>query len=128
MSFWDAFFLLLIYVPLIMLWIFAVMDIFGRDDMSGVSKALWVAVVILLPYLGTLIYLLTRRPTAQERAALDEANRDVLASSSPPSSAEQISTLADLHDRGKLSDTEFASEKARILGVAPAPALAPATA
>ena len=37
---------------------------------------------------------------------------------SPSSTAEQLKVLADLHDRGKLSDSEFASEKARILGSA----------
>jgi uncharacterized membrane protein len=59
-TFWDVFFILLIWVPLIMLWIFALADIFQRDDLGGGSKALWVAVVILLPFLGTLIYLIAR--------------------------------------------------------------------
>ena len=35
MSFWDTFFLLLIYIPLIMIWAFAVIDIFRRDDIHG---------------------------------------------------------------------------------------------
>ena len=35
MSFWDVFFLLLIYVPLIIVWGFAVLDIFRRDDIHG---------------------------------------------------------------------------------------------
>ena len=59
-TFWDVFFILLIWVPLIMLWIFALADIFQRDGLSGGSKALWVAVVILLPFFGTLIYLIAR--------------------------------------------------------------------
>jgi hypothetical protein len=49
----------------------------------------------------------------------------------PPSTAEELKTLADLHDRGKLSDSEFASEKARLLlsaGSDPAAATAPAPA
>ena len=78
MSFWDVFFLLLIYIPLIIVWGFAVLDIFNRDDIHGATKALWVAVVIFLPFFGTLIYLLLRRPggTPEEREALDAANRD----------------------------------------------------
>ena len=59
-TFWDVFFILLIWVPLIMLWVFALVDIFQRADIGGGSKALWVAVVILLPFLGTLIYLIAR--------------------------------------------------------------------
>ena len=117
MSFWNAFFLLLIYIPLIMLWVFAVMDIFRRDDMGGFSKAIWVAVVIFLPYFGTLIDLISRRPggTPEERHAIDQANREFVQSYTPTTSATELSTLADLHDRGKLSDEEFAAEKARLL-------------
>jgi hypothetical protein len=119
MSFWDAFFLLLIYVPLIMLWIFAVADIFRRDDIGGMSKALWCAVVIILPYLGTFIYLLMRRPggTAEERKEIEVANREFVQQYAPADSASQLATIADLHDRGKLTDDEFATEKARLLKV-----------
>jgi hypothetical protein len=59
-TFWDVFFLLLIWIPLITLWIFALADIFRREDMGGGSKALWVACVVFLPFLGTFIYLLSR--------------------------------------------------------------------
>ena len=123
MSFWDAFFLFLIYVPLILVWGFAIFDIFRRDDLGGGSKALWLVVVILVPFFGTLIYLLFRRPgaTPEEREAIDSASRDFVARYSPSSSADQLQVLADLHDRGKLTDTEFATEKARVLGTASAP-------
>ncbi|HET6172778.1 MAG TPA: SHOCT domain-containing protein [Gaiellales bacterium] len=117
MSFWDAFFLLLIYIPLILVWGFAVLDIFRRDDVRGVSKAIWLAVVIFIPFFGTLIYLLMRKPgaTPEERRVMDTANRDFVESYSPTTTAEQIKMLADLHDRGKLTDEEFHNEKARLL-------------
>jgi hypothetical protein len=54
--------------------------------------------------------------TPEERAALDEASRDFVQRYSPDSSATQLQTLSDLHDRGKLTDAEFAAEKARVLG------------
>ena len=73
-TFWDVFFLLLIWVPLITLWIFALADIFRRHDMHGGSKALWVACVVFLPFLGTFIYLLTR-PAMD--AALDDYASDM---------------------------------------------------
>ena len=57
-TFWDAFFLLLIWVPLIMLWGFALYDIFfQRWDLTGWAKAIWVAAIFVLPWLGVLIYL-----------------------------------------------------------------------
>ena len=81
MDFWNSFFLLLIYIPLIMVWGFAVLDIFRRDDIHGGSKALWLVVVIFLPFIGTLIYLIMRQPgsTPEERQALADAQRDYVA-------------------------------------------------
>ena len=117
MSFWDAFFLFLIYIPLIIVWGFAVLDIFRRDDIHGGSKALWLVCVIFLPFFGTLLYLLLRRPgaTREERAAHrrrePRLRRRLFAGEHD---GEQLSVLADLHDRGKLNDSEFAAEKARV--------------
>ena len=126
MNFWDVFWLLLIFIPLLMIWGFALMDIFRRDDISGGMKALWIVAVVFLPFVGTLIYLIFREPgaTAVERQQMDEASRDFVQKYAPDNvqkyapdnMAQQLATLSDLHDRGKLSDTEFAAEKARVLG------------
>src|SRR3954447_8453381 len=120
LSFWNFFWLLLIYIPLLLVWGFALVDIFRRDDMSGWLKALWVACVILVPFLGTLIYLLFRPAgaTAQERQMIDQSSRDFVERYSPSNTAEQLKTISDLHDRGKLTDAEFAAEKSRVLGTA----------
>lgn len=116
-TFWNAFFLLLIWIPLIFMWTFALIDIFRRDDIGGLSKALWLVCVIVLPFFGTLIYLFARPAgaTREERAAIDSASRDFVAEYTPDNSAAQLKTLADLHDRGKLTDDEFAAEKAHVL-------------
>ncbi|MDA1361002.1 SHOCT domain-containing protein [Glycomyces luteolus] len=120
MSFWDFFWLLVIWLPLMMVWMFALFDIFRRDDLKGWLKALWVVVVILLPFFGTLIYLIARPAgaTVAEREAIDESSRAFVAKYAPDNVAEQLRVLADLHDRGKLTDTEFETEKARVLGAA----------
>jgi len=117
MSFWNAFFLFLIYIPLIFVWGFAVLDIFRRDDTSGFGKAMWLIVVILLPFIGTLIYLLLRPAgaTPEERERIDAASRRFVEHYTPSTPAEDLAMIADLHDRGKLTDAEFASEKAKIL-------------
>ena len=123
-TFWENFFLLLIFLPLALIWVFALMDIFRRDDIGGGWKAVWVACVILVPFLGTLAYLIVRPAgvTEDERMLRAEARR-ALAAESPADAASQLQALADLHDRGKLTDDEFAAEKARVLGSdPPAPA------
>lgn len=127
MDFWDVFWLLLIFIPLLLIWGFAIIDIFRRDDLSGWLKALWIVVVILMPFLGTLIYLIFRRPgaTPQERQAMDQASREFVAKYAPSDTAQQISLLSDLHDRGKLTDAEFAAEKARVLDAARTGSAAP---
>lgn len=116
MDFWDVFWLLLIFIPLLLIWGFALVDIFRRDDMPGWLKALWVICVILAPFFGTLIYLLFRRPgaTPQERHAMDQASREFVEKYAPSDHAQQLAVLSDLHDRGKLTDAEFATEKARL--------------
>ena len=117
-TFWETFFLFLLFVPLAMIWAFALLDIFRRDDIGGGWKALWVTCVILLPFFGTLIYLIARPSgaTREERVMIDEANREFVARHAPSNGASELSVLADLHDRGKLTDEEFAAEKARLLG------------
>jgi hypothetical protein len=120
-TFWENFFLFLIFLPLAMIWAFALIDIFRRDDIGGGWKAVWVACVILVPFFGTLIYLITRPSgaTKEERVAIDQASREFVEKYSPSSAAEQLQVLSDLHDRGKLTDEEFAAEKARLLGTGP---------
>jgi hypothetical protein len=116
-TFWETFFLILIFLPLALVWAGALFDVFRRDDLRGVSKALWVAAIFLLPFVGTLIYLIARPTgvTPEERELIDQANR-VAAGSTPEARAFELQALADLHDRGKLTDEEFAAEKARVLG------------
>jgi hypothetical protein len=117
-TFWENFFLFLIFLPLAMMWGFALVDIFRRDDISGFSKALWVVCVILLPFLGTLIYLIARPAgaTREERELVDAGGRGFDTRYSPSNGTSELLALADLHDRGKLTDAEFTAEKARLLG------------
>ena len=117
-TFWETFFLLLLFIPLLMVWAFAMVDIFRRDDINGWLKAAWLVCVLLVPFFGTLIYMITRPAgaTAEERAMLDQASREFVAKYSPTDGVSELQVLSDLHDRGKLTDSEFAAEKARLLG------------
>jgi hypothetical protein len=118
-SFWEAFVLLMIYVPLLLIWGTSMVDIFRRDDIGGGRKALWLVTVLVLPLLGTLIYLITRPAgaTQRERQLIESASRDFVARYAPDDSAQRLQVLADLHDRGALSDAEFQAEKTRALSM-----------
>jgi hypothetical protein len=61
--------LIIVLVPLVIAWAYALIDIVKRVDIGVGAKALWAVCVILLPFLGTLIYLLLRPASANARAA-----------------------------------------------------------
>ena len=57
---WGSFLFFFIFVPLIMLWVFALVDLFSRKGMSAIVRVLWLLFIIFLPIIGPLIYLLVR--------------------------------------------------------------------
>jgi len=117
-TFWESFFLFLIFLPMVMLWAFALVDVFRRQELSGWSKAAWVACIIFVPFLGTFAYLIVHPArTRYDEAYVGEPDRVYTARPVTTSNGvSELQTLADLHDRGKLSDAEFATEKERVLG------------
>lgn len=126
MTFWQLFLLLMIFIPLIMLWIFTLVDLFQRADLTGVAKALWAIAIVLLPLIGMLVYFLLRdseAPAAGDRPADDRPVSAPAASSDPNGSAlgaadvaDQLERLADLRDKSILTDDEFQREKDKLLG------------
>ena len=121
--FWTMFefFLWIIWIW-ILIWIF--IDIFRSRDLSGWGKALWFLFVLFIPLIGVLVYLIARGSSMHERAAQDARRQDQefrqyvqeAESSAPASTADQLSKLADLRDRGVISAQEFEREKAKVLG------------
>lgn len=92
-------------------------DLFRDHELSGWYKAIWALVLIFAPFLGTLIYLLARGNGMRERALAQQAEmREQLMQSGAGSTADELAKVAKLHDAGKLSDAEFETAKARIVG------------
>lgn len=105
------------------LWIWiavgVVFDIFRSHDLSNWSKALWLLFIFVLPLLGVLIYLIVRGHTMHEHEVQDHAQyhafRQFLRSGTSSGPADDLSRLADLRDRGVLTDEEFERAKAKVL-------------
>ena len=118
--FWSMlwFFLFFIWIYLLIV-VFS--DIFRSRDMGGGAKALWCLFVIVLPYLGVFVYLIARGHKMQEHAQETAARTRGYQPAGPAapahdgSTAEEISRLADLRDRGVISEAEFQQGKARAL-------------
>ena len=121
-------FLSMLWFFLWILWIFLLVrvftDIFRSRDLSGWGKAGWSIFVIVLPFLGVFVYLIARGGKMADREfgeakARDEAFRTYVRDTAQgEGTAEQLSKLADLHDRGIISDTEFQQGKEKILKAA----------
>jgi ABC-type multidrug transport system fused ATPase/permease subunit len=114
--------LIIIFAWVIWFWLLITVfgDIFRRHDIGGGTKALWVVFVIILPFLGVLIYLIAEskgmaeRNQKQVQAAqqqTDEYIRNV-AGSDP---AEQIAKAKQLLDAGTISSAEFDALKQKAL-------------
>ena len=114
------FFLFFIWIWLLIT-LFA--DIFRSDDLSGWGKAGWTIFIVVLPFLGVLIYLIARGRSMAERAMKQAADQEKMmreyvqdVASSGSSVADEIGKLAALRDQGVLTQEEFAAQKTALLG------------
>ena len=115
-------FMFFVFVLWIWLLISVFMDIFRSHDLGGFAKAIWVLFVIILPFLGVLVYLIARGGKMHERAAEQAAQQQKAfdayvkqTAGSSDSSVDQLAKLADLKEKGAISDAEFESQKAKLL-------------
>jgi type VI protein secretion system component VasK len=96
-------------------------DVFRSHDMGGVAKALWLIFVILFPFLGVLIYVIVRGHSMSqrdlERMKSQQQSFDsyVRQTAGAAGSADEVAKLADLRDRGVITDAEFQAQKAKAL-------------
>jgi Short C-terminal domain/Phospholipase_D-nuclease N-terminal len=122
-TFGDAL-LTVLEFAILFLWIWVavgvVFDIFRSRDLSNWGKALWMLFIILIPYIGVLAYLIVRGHTMHEHRERDRAQAEAFerfeaGGGAPSSRVEELAKLAELHDRGKLTDEEFNEAKAKLL-------------
>ena len=123
--FLDVFWSMLIFFCWV-IWIWVVItvliDVFRRDDISGWIKAIWVIFVVILPWLGVLIYLIVEHKGMQERSvrqaqeqkqAFDSYVRDAAGGS-----AGEIAKAKELLDSGAITQPEYEQLKAKALASA----------
>ena len=101
-------------------WVFG--DIFRSKDLGGGGKTLWVLFVILLPWLGILVYLIARGKGMQERQ-MEQAQQMQAAQASyiktvagsGGSATDEIASAKALLDSGTITQAEFDALKAKAL-------------
>ena len=105
------------------IWIWIVItvliDVFRRHDIRGFAKALWVIFVVILPWLGVLIYLIVEHDGMRERSmkqAEDQKEHfDQYVREAAGGSADQIAKAKQLLDQGTITQDEFNALKAKAL-------------
>jgi hypothetical protein len=95
-------------------------DLFRDHEVSGWAKAAWVFLLILIPFLGTLIYLIARGEGMRERAIKEQADMKrhfdtYVRETAGTSPVDELHKLSELKQRGDLSEAEFEQAKAKLL-------------
>jgi hypothetical protein len=117
--FWTML-ILFLWIAWIMVLFHVVVDIF-RSDMGGFSKALWVIFVIVIPWLGVLIYLIAngddmaRRNVESVRQQQEQMDAYIRSAAGTAGAADELVKLAALRDQGVITADEFESQKAKLL-------------
>ena len=97
-------------------------DVFRRRDTSGWAKAGWVVFMLVLPFLGVLVYLIVNHDGMADRSAqasnrqkeqFDDYVRSVNASGG--GAASEIDKAKGLLDTGAITPDEYAALKAKVL-------------
>lgn len=112
-----------IFFFVIWIWILITIlsDLFRDHELSGWGKAAWVLFLVFIPFLTALIYLIARgegmrdrtiKAQADAKKHFDEYVREQAHAGSP---ADELHKLAELKDRGALSQEEFEQAKAKLL-------------
>lgn len=119
-------FISMIWFFLFFVWIMLLFNVFAdlfRDhEESGFAKVLWIIFLIFAPYLGVFVYLIVRGPGMAKRQAKSMQEQEAAfrqyvqeTAGSGGGTADELAKLADLKDKGVISDQEFEAQKARLL-------------
>jgi hypothetical protein len=117
--FWS---MIIFFFWVIWIWIVitVLIDVFRRDDIGGVVKALWVIFVVILPWLGVLIYLIVESDGMRERGLKQAQGQrrefdDYVRDTAGGGSAGEIAKAKELLDSGAITQDEFQALKAKAL-------------
>ncbi len=117
--------ILWLFLFVIFLWLLFVVitDMFRDHELSGWAKALWIIFIIIIPYIGILVYIIARGRGMTERAVKAQKDaEDQFAGyvrhvrGGGVGAADELAKLAELRDKGVITDDELATQKAKILG------------
>jgi hypothetical protein len=91
-------------------------DLFRRRDISGVGKVIWVIGLVVFPYLGVFVYLISQhRGMAERQSQRAQQARDELRQVVGYSVADEIEKLERLKNAGTITNDEYSRLRARVV-------------
>ena len=116
--FWD---ILIVFAWILFIWIAITVfiDLFRRHDISGWAKAAWVAFVVILPWIGVLVYLIfnhtgmAERRAKEAQAAQAQLHDYLRKTAGTGGAASEIEKAKRLLDNGTITQAEFEAIKAK---------------
>jgi ABC-type multidrug transport system fused ATPase/permease subunit len=108
-----------IFLFVIFFWMLFVVitDVFRRHDIHGGMKTFWIILVILLPFLGIFVYVISQGHGMAERAQeAQQAQVQAMRQTIGYSSADELEKLKKLHDAGTINDADYEKMKAKVVG------------
>lgn len=89
-------------------------DLFRRRDVSGLAKVLWVIVLIVFPYIGVFVYLISQgRGMAERRNQQAQQAREEFRQVVGFSVADELEKLERLKNSSAISNEEYTRLRAR---------------
>jgi uncharacterized membrane protein len=123
-SFWDFLWYTLVifaFVAYLMVLFAILSDLFRDRELSGWWKAVWIVLLVFLPWISALVYLIARGKGMTQRTIgaqrqVKEQTDAYIQSVAGKSAADQITDAKALLDAGTITDAEFTALKAKALG------------
>ena len=117
MNFWQIV-MLMIWFALVFVYVWAIIavliDVTRREDVSGPMTVLWIVSLIVVPIIGVLTYVALRpKLSREERLDVDYYKKAVVGNTP---AADQIAALARLRSDGSITDEEYLTLKAGVIG------------
>jgi Phospholipase_D-nuclease N-terminal len=117
-TFLDVFWWMVVaffWVMAIWLFIALISDVFRRDDISGGKKAVWVAFMIILPFIGALAYIIARPKVTPQDVRMLAQSEAAHRAAAGVSTADELTKLRQLREQGVLDESEYEELKRKTL-------------
>jgi NADH:ubiquinone oxidoreductase subunit 6 (subunit J) len=110
-----------VFVAWIMVLFTIISDLFRDREISGWGQAIWVLFLVFLPFVTGLVYLIARGSGMRDRALAEQKQAKeqfdaYVRDAAGTSEVDELAKLAELKNKGDISEAEFEKAKAKLLG------------